>query len=166
MAERVVFLRPDAERIARAVRRVEALRETPPLRFRTVDSFSGKTLRLGTFTGDWQINQSKVVTFYGVTSTPNTATVLNLCNPSVGFSTASTAEERFVVFGKARGTTDLVVVELQQTGTATCVMTLGGTDLSALPGYAGDEIQVLGHNESACLQWYSITTCGTSTASV
>jgi hypothetical protein len=164
--DRVDFTRGAAERIANVVRIVETGdRDGNPLVFSKVDAVDGKTLRVGTFTGDWQINQSKVVTFYGVTSTPNTATVVNLCNPSVGFSTANTAETRFVIYGKAKYTSDFVAVELQQAGTATCVLTLGGSDLSSLPGYSGGEIQLLGHNESACLQWFSVTTCATATAS-
>ena len=163
---RVDFTRGAAERIAAVVRSVEqGDRDGAPLTFKKVDTVDSKTLRVGTFTGDWQINQSKVVTFYGVTSTPNTATVLNLCNPSVGFSTANTSETRFVIYGKAKYTSGFVAVELQQAGTMTCVMTLGGSDLSSLPGYSGEEIQLLGHNESACLRWFSITTCATATAS-
>jgi hypothetical protein len=161
---RVDFTRGAAERIAAVVRLVEqGERDGNPLVYRKVDAVGGKTLRVGTFTGDWQINQSKVVTFYGVTSTPNTATVLNLCNPSVGFSTANTSESRFVIYGKAKYTSGFVAVELQQAGTDTaCVLTLGGSDLSSLPGYSGGSVQLLGHNESACLQWYSITTCATT----
>ena len=162
---RVDFTRGAAERIAAVVRQVEqGERDGTGLAFRKVDAVDGKTLRVATFTGDWQINQSKVVTFYGVTSTPNTASVVNLCNPSVGFSTANTAETRFVIYGKAKYTSGFVAVELQQAGSSTgCVLTLGGSDLSSLPGYSGGSIQLLGHNESACLQWFSVTTCATAT---
>jgi hypothetical protein len=180
---RVDFTRGAAERIAAVVRLVEqGERDGNPLVYRKVDAVGGKTLRVGTFTGDWQINQSKVVTFYGVTSTPNTATVLNLCNPSVGFSTANTSETRFVIYGKAKYTSGFVAVELQQAGTATCVMNLGGFDLTSLPGYAADAIQLLGHDtdqtssygsseyeDDVCpgpsLRWFSITTCATATSS-
>lgn len=159
---RVDFTRGAAERIAAVVRRVEqGDRDGAPLGFGRAFE-SEKALRLATFTGNWQTSQFKTVTFYNVTSTPNTARVLNLCKPALGFSTANTSEQRFVIFGKVRYTADLVAVEIQEPGTVACVITLGGTDLSVLPGFVSDKIQMLGHNESACLQWYSITTCTTT----
>jgi hypothetical protein len=80
LADRVVFLRPDAERIARAVRTVEAgKRDETPLRFaRTVEGGRQKIFRVCTFTGAWPINSSKAITFRGVTATPNTVSAINL----------------------------------------------------------------------------------------
>jgi hypothetical protein len=74
LADRVVFLRPDAERIARAVRTVEAgNRNETPLTFRRVGGEGGggkeKVFRVCTFTGAWNKAASKTVTFRGVTST-------------------------------------------------------------------------------------------------
>jgi hypothetical protein len=81
VADRVVFLRPDAERIARAVRTVEAgNRNETPLTFRRVGGEGGKekVFRVCTFTGAWAINASKAITFRGVTATPNTVSAINL----------------------------------------------------------------------------------------
>jgi hypothetical protein len=82
VADRVVFLRPDAERIARAVRTVEAgNRNETPLTFRRVGGEGGgkeKVFRVCTFTGAWAINASKTITFRGVTATPNTVSAINL----------------------------------------------------------------------------------------
>ena len=163
---RVDFTRGAAERIAAVVRRVEqGDRDGAPLTFGKVnDQLAGTSLKLATFTGDWNLNELKTVTFYGVTATPNTASVRNLCTPSLGFSTSNTSESRYVIFGKVKYTTDPVVVEIQQPGTATCTLTLGNVNLTSLTGYSSGQIQLLGHNESACLQWYSITTCATATA--
>jgi len=57
-------------------------------------------------------------------------------------------------------------VELQAAPTNTsCVLTLGGVDLSTIAGYSSTEIQLLGHNTTGpCLEWYSISTCGTATS--
>jgi len=41
-------------------------------------SYSPKVFRICTFTGSWAINANKVVTFRGVTTTPNTVSVTNL----------------------------------------------------------------------------------------
>jgi len=65
MADRVVFLRPDAERIARVVRRVEGMRDTPPLTFRRVinEGRGGGGIRLAAYSGQWNRGSSKIVTF-------------------------------------------------------------------------------------------------------
>jgi hypothetical protein len=42
---------------------------------------------------------------------------------------------------------------------------LGNLDLSTIAGYVGDEEQLLGHDDGACLKWFSVTTCGTATSS-
>lgn len=168
MADRVVFTQPDAQRIVNVVRKVEeGSRDEAPLRFgRVLEQVSrGSRLLLGTFSGDWLIDSYKTVAFFGITSTPNTASVLNLCVPSLG------AEERYVIFGKPRNSADYVAVEIEQ-ATASCTLTLGGIDLTQIPGYELGDIQMLGHGvgdtASTChgsLQWFSITTCGTATSS-
>ena len=78
--DRVAFTRPAAERIARAVRKVEAgNRDGAGLSFPFVESSPpAKVFRLGTYTGAWPINTTKTVTFATQTSTPNTITVQNL----------------------------------------------------------------------------------------
>ena len=164
---RVDFTRAAAERIARAVRIVEqGDRGQSGPTWGRVNETMPAGLKLGTFTGNWEIDTFKTVTLYGVTSTPNTASVLNLCTPAVGFKTAQTSETRFVIFGKVKYTTDPVVVGLQAAPTNTaCVLTLGGVDLSAIAGYSSADIQLLGHNTTGpCLQWYSIATCATATS--
>jgi hypothetical protein len=79
--ERVVFTLDAAERISKAVRAVEAgSRDAGGLSFgRPGDSSGvGKVFRVCTFTGAWSKNDAKVVTFRGVTSTPNTAVAQNI----------------------------------------------------------------------------------------
>lgn len=86
--ERVAFTRPAAERIAKVVRQVEAGdRKSAPLRFGTkvVGGTSGNVFRICTFTGAWNINATKTVTFKYQTSTPNTVVARNL------FATLGTA---------------------------------------------------------------------------
>ena len=76
---RITFTRPAADRIANVVRIVEqGSRDESPLRFASVpDPGGGKVLRVCTFTGSWNINQVKTVTFQGVTNTPNTVVATN-----------------------------------------------------------------------------------------
>jgi hypothetical protein len=80
VADPVIFDRSSAERIANAVRRVEiGDRTESPLRFDTVPpSQQRKAFRIATFSGAWAINSTKTVTFKYQTSTPNTASVVNL----------------------------------------------------------------------------------------
>ena len=84
MSERVVFLRPDAERIARVVRHVEGNRPEPPLTFRRPlerDSSRADVFRIGTFSGAWLPGETKTVTLKYQTATPNTVEALNLFFP-------------------------------------------------------------------------------------
>jgi hypothetical protein len=81
LADRVVFLRPDAERIARAVRTVEAgNRNETPLTFRRVggEGGGGSGIRICTFSGAWPVGGLKAVTFLGAS---RTVTSLNLFAP-------------------------------------------------------------------------------------
>ena len=78
--DRVSFTRPAAERIGKAVRLVEAgNRDLGPMEWgpRGVGG-TGKVFRVCTFTGAWAIDSAKTVTFRNVTSTPNTASAVNL----------------------------------------------------------------------------------------
>lgn len=161
-ADRVVFTRPAAERISKAVLAVEAGgRDAGPLRYGVRIDAAGSPLRLATFTGNWQTGSYTTVTLHGSTQT---ASVYNWCNPAVGVSTSDTSCTRYVVFGSVRGTNSAVEIQLQPT-CSTCHMSLGSIDLKTLPGYVGGEVQMLGHNSTGpCLQWYSITTCSTATA--
>lgn len=157
--ERVVFTRPGAERISKAVRIVEAgSRDGTGLVFDRVPPMASP-LRLGTFTGTWDINSYKTVTLSGSTQT---ASVYNWCTPVTGGDTANTSATRYVIFGRVMGTTSAVEIQLQTTA-ATCAMSMGGIDLTDLAGYDAGQIQLLGHNSTGpCLQWYSITTCSTA----
>jgi len=81
--ERVTFTRPAADRIAKAVRAVEAdaaSSQGPTLGVR-LEGLAGKVFRICTFTGAWSINSSKTVTFKYQTSTPNTVVATNLFWP-------------------------------------------------------------------------------------
>jgi hypothetical protein len=82
VADPVIFDRSSAERIANAVRRVEiGDRTESPLRFDAVPPPQRKTFRIATFSGAWAVGDTKTVTFKYQTTTPNTASVLNLFFP-------------------------------------------------------------------------------------
>lgn len=89
--ERVTFTRPAAERIAKVVREVEqGDRDAVGLSFGYRAAGGGaKVFRICTFTGSWSINASKTVTFRNVTTTPNTASALNLFAAVVGATSTS-----------------------------------------------------------------------------
>ena len=158
------FTRPAAQRIADVVRAYEeGSRDGAPWdpgqRFQ---SGGAGGLKVATFTGTWAVGTYKVVTLTGSTQT---ASVYNWTTPVVGGDTASTTSQRYVIFGKASGTNSAVEIQLQTTS-QTCTLSMGGVDLTALAGYDENAIQLLGHSSTGpCLQWYSITTCSTATAS-
>jgi hypothetical protein len=92
--ERVTFTRPAADRIAKAVRAVEAdaaSSQGPTLGYRLDGGPAGKLFRVCTFTGAWSTNSSKTVTFKYQTTTPNTVSATNLFFPIDGTSTRDCA---------------------------------------------------------------------------
>lgn len=96
---RVDFTRGAAERIARVVRIVEqGDRNQSGPTWDAVDGgggstgSSGKVFRICTFTGSWNIDTAKTVSFRGVTTTPNTVVAVNLfasLNPATGATAAT-----------------------------------------------------------------------------
>ena len=80
MADARFFDSASAARIAAAVRKVEiGDRAEKPLRFDPVlPAQQRKAFRIATFDGAWAVGASKTVTFKYQTSTPNTASALNL----------------------------------------------------------------------------------------
>lgn len=79
-SERVAFTRQAAVRISDAVRKVEAGdRGEAGLRFGSIPpAVTGKVFRIATFTGAWNINALKTVTFKYQTTTPNTVSASNI----------------------------------------------------------------------------------------
>lgn len=155
--ERVVFTRPAADRIAKVVRKVESgNRGGAPLVFDRVAAQSGSPLRLATFTGSWNTGAWKQVTLAGST---HTAHVYNWCNAFS--SNEDPCCPQAVIFGNAGGTNSVVELAVYST-CATCHINIGGLDLTTLPNYSGQAIQLLGHDSSACLRWYSVTSCSTT----
>ena len=80
MALPVNFDPAAAVRIYNAVRKVEAGdRDQKPLTFRrAADSRPSSAIRVATFTGAWEINTSRPISFLGVTSVAETVAVSNL----------------------------------------------------------------------------------------
>jgi hypothetical protein len=74
----VSFSRPAAQRIAKAVRVIEAGdRNQTGLTFDHPMPSGGKVFRVATFTGAWAIDSAKTVTFKLQTTTPNTVSATN-----------------------------------------------------------------------------------------
>jgi hypothetical protein len=90
----VSFSRGAAQRIAKTVRTVEqGNRNQPGLTFdHPMPGGGGKVFRVCTFTGSWSKNAAKVVTFRGITSTPNTAVAQNIFVAITGTTSTSTTK--------------------------------------------------------------------------
>ena len=135
----VQFSRGAAQRIAKVVRIVESGdRNQPPVVFE--HPIPQGSLRLATVTGQWATGVTAALTYYGVTTT---VAVQNLHLP---LEVASSASAECVI-GKAGGTWTLLSV-----------------NFAKLKAFSASEVQLLGHNASGLAQWYSVTTCSTSTA--
>ena len=110
--ERVTFTRPAAERIAKAVRKVEqGDRDCAPLRFdRVASSQPSLPLKVCTFTGAWAINSSKTLTFQNVTTTPNTVSATNQL-----FTIGDACETQVAYIGKIKSDWHLLNVQHHET---------------------------------------------------
>lgn len=134
--ERVTFTKPAAERIGKVVRTVEAgNRDQGPLAFGVGQVPSSKVFRVCTFTGSWAINASKAVTFKGVTSTPNTVSVVNLV---CGLNPTASCD-----------------VSVAKDGTAWYLVQ---PNLTQQPGYSGSGTHVL-TIQNGSLRWVGTTAC-------
>lgn len=124
-------------KLATTIRAVElGNRAERPLEFQALPpQQSRKTFRICTFTGAWSINATKTVTFKGVTTTPNTVSVVNL-----------------VCGLKPSGSCD---VSIAKDGTAWYLVQ---PNLTQQPGYSGSGTQVL-TIQNGSLAWVGTTAC-------
>jgi hypothetical protein len=120
------------------------------LRFGPRIQADGTKVYLATFTGSWATAVYKTVTLAGST---NTASVLNACNEIF-----EAACERTVAFSKTQGTNVALEIQFHATCT-TCHLGIAGLSLAVIPDYQAGQIQVIGHDTTNCLRWYSVTTC-------
>lgn len=138
MADRVTFTKASAERIAQAVRIVEAgNRDTEglPTAPRFGPGGSGG-IKFCSWTATWTYANTAQITF-------DTSNV--------------TATANNVFLGVAPG--DGWVAKNGSAG-----WQLIGCDLTKQPGFSSGDIQLFGHStESAVARWYSITECATAT---
>lgn len=150
--EPIAFTRAAAERIANAVRIVEIGERGPGgIEWETQqqDSPVSLSLRRCSWTANWAYDSTATIQF--LSSTQSTATAVNVIF-GVGPGNGWIARHGGIGVGSGPG----VGAGWQ----------LVSVNLTLQPGYAANKIQVFGHSStSALMQWYSITTCSTATAS-
>ena len=115
MADRTSFTKPAAERIAKAVRIVEAgKRDTPGIsqgvRLQDIQG-AAITFRMCTFTGTWDKGTAHLTTFYGVTTTPNTVTATNLFVDIQSSAATSSSTTAACAIARWRGEWYLIAAE-------------------------------------------------------
>jgi hypothetical protein len=120
--------RVDGEPIGSGFRRTQVILEGEGPR-------SAKVFRICTFTGSWEINATKTVTFKYQTTTPNTASVVNLV---CGLSPSGSCD-----------------VSIAKDGTAWFLVQ---PNLTQQPGYSASGTQVL-TIQSGVLRWIGTTAC-------
>jgi hypothetical protein len=154
--ERVTFTRPAAERIAKAVRKVEqGDRGASPLRF---DRIGGgdqhAVLKVATFTGHWATNATHEISFNHSSGTNSNATAMAYNGLMPLFSGD----------GEGAGFVNCIVGK-PFIGGQTAKWHLISVNLTQMPGYDPNVVQLFGHSTStnSYVQWYSITTCSTAT---
>ena len=108
-----------------------------PVRLQELQQPAPAALRYVSWDTTWSVTSTATITF--LSATAQTATAVNVfagVGPGEGW------------VARHLGTWHLAVV-----------------NLTMQPSYVGTDIQLLGHNDSGILEWYSVTQCGTATAS-
>lgn len=107
----VSFSRPAAQRIAKAVRVIEAgNRSQPGLTFDHPVPSERKVFRVCTFTGSWSIGTTTTLTFQNVTTTPNTVSATNQL-----FTIGDACQTQVAYIGKIKSDWHLLNVQHHET---------------------------------------------------
>ena len=153
MADPVNFTKASADRIAAAVRAVEAGSRDTGGRV-TAPRFSGEvSLKIfrGTFVNSWYTGSTHIVTITGRTHT------VSVTNYTKNFWDGDSNTTATVLFSKVNGTMTALEIEMDQ------CHNIGGA-INKIVGFNTTAPQILGH-EGGCLKWYDTVTCSTATTS-
>lgn len=166
-SEKVTFTRQAAERIARAVRKIEAGdRDCVGLTFsRPIDG--GKSpVRLCKTTQAWARNTQATLEVWESGDAPDE-------QPSIGQSSNiktliaynksyNVAACVWVLVAKGQNGEWYLVEAAVPFDSESCdAPNIGGHDLTTVSGYASNKKQALTHDENACLKWVDIESCET-----
>lgn len=159
MARNVRFTEDAAKRVAAATLAYErGNRDMPPIKFRQPGD-DDNPIRVGKVTAAWSQGTCATVTIYEKgsqckpTANDPAETVENVANLSHNVKSGS-----WVVIGKAVNGR-WYLLEVGGPDGETCKQTIGGEDVTQLPGWDATKIQLLGHDASGCLTWYDATEC-------
>ena len=156
------FNENDAKRIGKVVRLVERNPERPSLGGPDYGSRSpGVRLLLAKHAAtSWATGSTAVVTVYnGPPGSVASALTVVAYNQYVKFAEDTACTNRWVALGH-NGFAWIAIDAQSDCGT--CVSEAGGIDFSVFPGYSRTTEQVLGHDTSGCIKWFSTTTCATA----
>lgn len=156
------FNENDAKRIGRAVRHVERGAQRIALGGPNADGAApGVRLLIAKHEGtSWPVATTAVVKIYnGEPGAVGSALTMVAYNHYISFSEGTSCTSRWVALGH-NGFAWHPVDAKSDCGT--CVSLIGGVDFRIFPGYQQTNVQMLGHGNSGCIQWYDVTTCFTA----
>lgn len=156
------FSSEDAKRIGAVVRRVEG---TPSGRGGGTQQLAGPApgvrLLLARYdsTCAWSKGATAVVMIHAGDVIASVATVVAR-NQFLSMSTQTACTQRWVALGN--NGFGWYVVNHEKACVSTCSSEVGNIDFSVVPNYVATATQVLGHDGSGCIKWFSTTTCATA----
>ena len=156
------FNENDAKRIGKAVRLAERNPSKPDLGQPDYGGRSpGVRLLIGQHSGSsWASGSTAVVTVYnGPPGGVASAVTVVAYNHYVRFASDTNCTNRWVALG--HNGFGWIAID-SQSDCGTCVSAVGGVDFRVFPGYSRTTEQVLGHDTSGCIKWFSTTTCATA----
>ena len=161
--EKVTFTRQAAERIARAVRKVEAGdRNCAGLSFRR-PAISGKSsaVRLCKTTEAWLRNTEATLEIWENGDPPDEQPTGDPIKTLVAYNKSyHVAACVWVIVGKGKNGKWYLLEAAVPFDSETCdAPNIGGHDLTTVSGYASNKKQALTHDDNGCLKWVDIEDC-------
>ena len=156
------FNENDAKRIGKVVRLVERSPDKPSLGGPDYGGRSpGVRLLLAKHAAtSWATGSTAVVTVYnGPPGSVASALTVVAYNQYVKFAEDTACTNRWVALG--HNGFGWIAID-SQSDCGTCVSAVGGVDFRVFPGYSRTTEQVIGHDTSGCIKWFSTTTCATA----
>lgn len=111
----------------------------------------------------WPVQSTAVVTIYnGAPGSVASAVTAVAYNHYIKLSEDANCTSRWVALGHNGFAWHPVDSQSDCEG---CVVELGGVDFRALPKYQRTATQILGHDNSGCVEWIDVFTCSTAACS-
>jgi hypothetical protein len=164
MPKPTAFTKQAAARVAKATRAVERMGGSSGGGWHPYRGGDEEPGRVAKATKDWPPGTCQTVEVWekGKDCVPVKTDPVEEIKDVVNLLFDIKAESWLLLIQAATGKWYVVAVGHPDTD-ASCRQTIGGEDLRKLGGYEATRMQILGHTDAGCLQWFDILDCSAAT---